>query len=112
MCVFCTNPALRTTPIEEQVGIVTELLVFYGRAFADVREALRHVKAETPEAALWQAKAVHECVCGVAAFSMWQRSTTSLKAPTELARLTRYRKARKARPFMGGMDSASSFRGR
>ncbi len=57
-----------------------ELMLLYGRAFAQLTRRLPEEIAAEP----WQARILHEAVVGRTAFWEWQRRTTSAVAPLEL----------------------------
>jgi hypothetical protein len=75
---------LRRTEKGESAGVRTELMLFYGQAFGNVRRAL----PDPVPADLLTAKILHECVCGMAIYRQWLVSETALDALDEHARMT------------------------
>ena len=88
--------ALRGARVNERAGVQTELMMFYGQAFGNVRDATikdrrtgKDGQAEKGRtAALLSVRVLHECVCGLAIFHRWQLAETPLDAQDEYARMT------------------------
>ncbi len=70
----------------ERAAVTTEMVMFYGQAFANVVAICLRQAPEPPQAA----HILHECLLGREAFRQWLVRDTALDPQDSLARLTEH----------------------